>query len=479
MAIKFSFGVDTCVGNVLIYGAGSAGKLLLTALDYRKDINVLAFIDDKKELVYQQIGKLKIHTPHTLPLLIKKYRPQSIILALPSIAQSRREKILCYLEHYNLKIFFIPDLVELAHGYRQIDDLRTVKIEDLIDRDPAPPNIPLQTKITQDKFILVSGAGGLVGAGLCHQLIKLKPKRLVLLDCNENALNTIFSELQDRIEDTIELKASLGTIEDYDSIKHTMKKFSINIVYHTAAYKIVPIGSHNIISFVENNILGTANIVKAAAESKVERFIFASSAHASQPKDLIGATERFSELIVQSFVETYPETNFSSIRLGQTMSSSLIPLFHEQLNHGEHFSTTEPDCLCYPMTISEVVQLIIQASSMSKSGDLFTLNMGKSKHIVDLTYRLMHLMGTTTKDKKHLKETRFDRTNTDKINTIFCTEGNAKTENDKIMYVHEKKLPSDQVQKSLKYITDAVEKFDAIAVNHVLKEIIQVYVPPS
>lgn len=474
-SIKFRRETATNVKNMLIYGAGSAGKRLLTALNDEKDVDVLGFIDDNKDLIKQRINGVPIYSLNMLPSLIRKHQLEAIVIALSSISQSRRAEILRSLEPYHLKILFIPDIKSLAYSYKAINDLRMVKIDDLIDHDPVALDLSLLTINIQNRSILVVGAGGSVGSELCHNLIKFKPHRLVLIDFSENALSTILSKLQNNIENVVELVPIIGSFGNYLNMKTILNKLNIHTVYHAASYIDVPVGSNNIISFVENNVIGTNNLIMAAVESKVKQFVFISSEHASQPENIVSSAKRFSELIVQACAEMNTGAVFSCVRFGQTMSSSLMPFFYEQLKNREPISIINYDTIYYSMTTSEAAQLIIQASFMSNNGDLLSINMGKPNHIIDLKLRMMRLSGLAIQDKKYFSEVEesLDEIRTNISGTVFFSEENSINENNMISRVCEKILPWSKIQEEIQNIVDSIDKFDSSEVVVILKRVTQ------
>ncbi len=463
------------IKNMLIYGAGSAGKRLLDALENEKDINVLAFIDDSTNATKQVINGIKIFPPNMLPSLIKKHPLESIVIALPSISQSRRAEILRNLEPYQLKILFIPDIKSLAYSYKAFNDLRMIEIGDLVDHDPMVLDLSLLAETITNRSILVIGAGGSIGSELCLNLVKFKPQRLVLIDFSENALSAILSKLQNKIKNNVELVPVIGSFGNHSNMKNILNKLDIHTVYHAASYIETPSGNLNIVSFIENNILSTNNLIKAVIESKVEKFILISSESALPPENIVVSTKRFAELMIHACAGINTGTSFSCVRFGQTMSSSLMPLFHEQLKRREPISVINYDTVYYSMTIDEAAQLIIQASLMSHNGDLLSINMGKPNRIIDLKLSMMRLSGLTVQDENYVSESKrnLDKIQTNTDATALVSTENLNNENYRICF-HERTLSWSEMQEEMQNISDAIETFDVSAVVAILHRVTQV-----
>ena len=396
--------------NVLVYGAGSAGVQLATALSYSQELNPVAFIDDDDALLNHQIMGLKVYPSNNLEKLIISMKIEEVLLAMPSTSRERRNEIVNSLESHPIMVRTVPGVSELAQGNLKIDDLLAVKINDLLGRDLVPPNQDFLKLNIYDKVVMVSGAGGSIGSELCRQIIQLQPKHIVLFEQNEFSLYTIDQELQEFVGNSsnITITPILGSVNDRDLVERVCRNFSVQTIYHSAAYKHVPMIELNIFSGIENNIFGTLTCAQAAIAANVEVFVLISTDKAVRPTNIMGATKRFAELILQAFSKNFEnkniKTNFSMVRFGNVLDSSgsVIPLFKRQIKNGGPVTVTDPEIIRYFMTIPEAAQLVIQAGAMSeKGGDVFVLDMGKPVKILELAKKMIRLSGLDIKDIDH------------------------------------------------------------------------------
>ena len=399
---------NTNYKNVLVYGAGSAGVQLATALTFSNELNPVAFIDDDSSLLNHQIMGLKIHSSDNLEKIIISMKIEEVLLAIPSVSREKRNEIVNSLESYPVMVRSVPGVSELAQGNLKIDDLHAVKIEDLLGRNLVPPNQDyLRSNIT-DKVVMITGAGGSIGSELCRQIIQLDPKKIILFEQNEYALYSIDQELKELIHESsnIVITPILSSVLDKDEVEHVCKSFSVQTIYHTAAYKHVPMIELNIFSGIENNIFGTLSCAQAAIAANVEVFILISTDKAVRPTNAMGATKRFSELILQALAKNFEnkQIKFSMVRFGNVLDSSgsVIPLFKRQIKNGGPVTVTDPEVIRYFMTIPEAAQLVIQAGAMSeKGGDVYLLDMGQPVKILDLARKMIRLSGLEVKDNDH------------------------------------------------------------------------------
>jgi UDP-N-acetylglucosamine 4,6-dehydratase len=391
--------------NVLVYGAGSAGVQLATALSFSKELNPVAFIDDDSSLINHQIMGLKIFSAKNLGNLIESLKVQEVLLALPSASRERKNAIINSLKSKYVKVRTVPSVSELAQGNLKIDDLFEVKINDLLGRDLVPPNQNYLKSNILNKVVMVTGAGGSIGSEICKQVIKLNPKQIILFEQSEFSLYSIDQELIEMVgqKSIIIITPILGSVFDIKKVEEVCRTFSIQTIYHAAAYKHVPMIEKNIFSGIENNIFGTLFCAQAAIAMDVEVFVLVSTDKAVRPTNIMGATKRFSELILQALAKKYEskKINFSIVRFGNVLDSSgsVIPLFKKQIKNGGPVTVTDPNIIRYFMTIEEASQLVIQAGAMSKSsGDVFLLDMGKPVKILDLAKKMILLSGLQIKD---------------------------------------------------------------------------------
>jgi FlaA1/EpsC-like NDP-sugar epimerase len=391
------------VPRLAIYGAGDAGARVCSALLGGPDFQPVAFIDDKKSLQGSNINGIRVYAPESLPELVQQQRIDRILLALPSASRRRRREILTTIEPLAVHVQSLPNLSDLISGKAQINELCDVDVSDLLGRDPVPPKPKLFGSCIRGKCVLVTGAGGSIGSELCRQIIRLSPTRLVLFEMSEIALYTIRRELEEvtareRLE--VEVVPLLGNAHHRHRVREVFATFGVQTVYHAAAYKHVPIVEHNVVEGIHNNVISTWYTAEAALETGVETFVLVSTDKAVNPANVMGATKRLAELVLQALQERAGQTRFCMVRFGNVLASSgsVVPLFQEQIRRGGPVTVTHPDVIRYFMTIPEAAQLVLQAGSMAKGGDVFVLDMGRPVRIDDLARRLVNLMGLTVRD---------------------------------------------------------------------------------
>jgi FlaA1/EpsC-like NDP-sugar epimerase len=388
--------------RVAIYGAGDAGARLSSVLLGGPDFEPVAFIDDKKSLQGSSINGLRVYGLDSLPQMVREQQIDRILLAMPSASRRRRREILTSLEPLGLHVQSLPHLTDLIAGKARIDDLIDVDVADLLGRDSVPPNPRLFSSCIRGKCILVTGAGGSIGSELCRQIMQLSPTRLVLFEMSEIALYTIERELKEiaaRDHLAVDVVPLLGNAHHRQRVREVLSAYSVQTVYHAAAYKHVPIVEHNVIEGIHNNVLSTWYTAEAAIETGVETFVLISTDKAVNPANVMGATKRLAELVLQGLQERSTTTRFCMVRFGNVLASSgsVVPLFQEQIRRGGPVTVTHPDVIRYFMTIPEAAQLVIQAGSMAKGGDVFVLDMGRPVRIDDLARRMVNLMGLTVR----------------------------------------------------------------------------------
>ena len=397
---------------VSIYGAGDAGRQLEASLRMSNLYKVNYFIDDEPSLWYREINGIKIYPPQILEKDQKKI--DKIFLAIPSLLQERRKEILNNLQKFNLKIFSIPSIEEITSGKSKIDSLKPINIEDLLERDAVNPFYHLLSKDVKGAKIFISGAGGSIGSEIARQIIKFEPKKIILFDISEASLFKVISEIKQPENKNIQLIPVLGNCCDLNVLISLFKEEDIDIVFHAAAYKHVPLVEINPLNSIENNVYSTLNVCIAAEKIRVKKVLMISSDKAVRPTNIMGATKRLSEIIVQAFAsESNNNSNsvhnentcFSMVRFGNVLSSSgsAVPLFLKQIASGGPVTLTHPKITRYFMTIKEAAQLVIQSGAMAKGGEVFLLDMGKSVKIKDLVVKLIKLSGLQVKDKNNPK----------------------------------------------------------------------------
>ena len=397
---------------VIIYGAGSAGVQLAAALEQGRDFKAVAFIDDDKALHKRKINSLSIYPLSSLSYLIDKHTVSNILLAMPSAKHSRISELIRILETYKVHVMSMPGLSDIAEGKVSVDALQEVDIADLLGRDPVAPNKSLFEANINQKVVMVTGAGGSIGSELCRQIIKLKPRSLILYEISEFALYAIEKELNQLISkktavDVPEIIPILGSITNAKRLEKTCQTLNVQTIYHAAAYKHVPLVEQNPGEAIYNNIFGTLYTAQAALKANVELFVLISTDKAVRPTNTMGATKRFAELILQALSLQNTDqgsTRFTMVRFGNVLGSSgsVVPLFREQIARGGPVTVTDARIIRYFMTIPEASQLVIQAGALSQGGDVFVLDMGEPIRILDLAKRMIHLSGLEVKSEDTL-----------------------------------------------------------------------------
>lgn len=387
--------------RVLIYGAGSAGRQLAGGLANSQEMFVAAFVDDDPKLHGNHLNGKAIYPPSRLEKALDDLAIDDVLLALPSVSRARVTEIIDSLQGQDVTVRTLPGIFELADGKVTVSDLRAIQIEDLLGRDPVPADNSLMSKCLTAKTVLVTGAGGSIGSELCRQIMIQKPKRLVLMDHSEFNLYEIEQELSAlRGEDAVELTAVLGSVTDHARTEEIFKIYRPETVYHAAAYKHVPLVEANPLEGIRNNIFGTRIIAELAKQYQTKDFVLISTDKAVRPPNIMGATKRVAEMVLQVLSESSSKTCFSMVRFGNVLGSSgsVVPLFRKQIARGGPVTVTHPEVTRFFMTVPEAAQLVIQAGAMAKNGDVFVLDMGEPVKIIDLAKRMIELSGLQVKD---------------------------------------------------------------------------------
>lgn len=475
--------------SVVIYGAGSAGIQLATALANSREMQPVALLDDDSGLHRKRFGNLEVYSPERLAYLIERYQVQEVLLAIPSASRARRTEIIQELEELPVLVRTLPGLAELAEGKIKTQDLREVGIEDLLGRDPVAPIEHLIRANITGKVVMVTGAGGSIGSELCRQILSQDPAVLVLYELNEFALYSIEQDLLTRQQAqpaaAIPVFPVLGSVCDQERLELTMKHFAIQTIYHAAAYKHVPMVEKNPGEGVANNIFGTYRCARAALAQRVETFVLISTDKAVRPTNTMGTTKRFAEMILQALAEQYPEqTRFTMVRFGNVLGSSgsVVPLFREQIRRGGPITVTDPRIIRYFMTIPEAAQLVLQAGAMGCDGDVFVLDMGDPVQIVDLARRMVHLSGLEVRDDEHPAgdvEIVFTglRPGEKLYEELLIGDAVTQTEHPRIMRAMEKKLPLVQLEYFLNALQAACHGNDSQRIREILLRAVAEFQP--
>lgn len=383
---------------VIIYGAGTSGRQLMASLKRGPEYVPVAFVDDADHLHGSDVEGVRIYGPAELPRLIKSSKAKTLLLALPSLTRAQRKAVLDRLDQLPVRLRTVPGVADLVSGKAEVADLREIAIEDLLGRDPVPPDANLLEANIRGKVVMVTGAGGSIGAELCRQILHLCPTTLILFEISEYMLYEIHRNLQQVIASQhlkIEVVPLLGSVCDRDRMLSVLRQWQIQTLYHAAAYKHVPMVELNIIEGIRNNCFGTAIAAEAAVAESVESFILISTDKAVRSTNVMGASKRIAEMICQAWALHQEKTKFSMVRFGNVLGSSgsVIPQFRHQIAKGGPITVTHPEINRYFMTIPEAAQLVIQAGALAKGGDVFVLDMGPPIRIVDLAQRMARLYG--------------------------------------------------------------------------------------
>jgi len=393
--------------NVIIYGAGEAGRQIAAALHGTHDSKPVAFVDDNPELQGLVMSGLRVYAPRELSKIALNLGVRQILLAMPRIERSRRVDIINSLEPLRLQVRVLPGLNELVSGEATVAEIQEIGIDELLGRNTVPPNLDLIRTNIAGKVVMVTGAGGSIGSELCRQIIPCSPAQLILYELNEFSLYTIEQELQNLTLKTpapVQIRAILGSVQDQARLELILHKFNVQTVYHAAAYKHVPLVESNITQGILNNTFGTLHAAQAAIACHVENFVLISTDKAVRPTNIMGATKRMAELILQGLAaQNNCKTRFSMVRFGNVLNSSgsVVPLFRRQITAGGPVTVTHPDVVRYFMTIPEAAQLVLQAGAMGGRGEVFVLDMGQPIKIHDLARRMIHLSGYSIQDDKN------------------------------------------------------------------------------
>ncbi|PSV24659.1 MULTISPECIES: nucleoside-diphosphate sugar epimerase/dehydratase [unclassified Photobacterium] len=459
--------------NVMIYGAGVAGRQLVNLLRQGDELNPIAYIDDNKKLQNSVIQGLNVYHPSKLVRIVNKGDVKQILLAIPSASRSQRREIVESLVNLPVEVLSIPNLDSIVHDNVSLDQLRDVAIEDLLGREPVKPREDLMSANIADKVVMVTGAGGSIGSELCRQIVKCKPKSLLLFELSEYCLYSIEKELAEYVLKRgldVEIVPLLGSVQRINRLETIMKTFSVDTIYHAAAYKHVPMVEYNVVEGVRNNVFGTYYTAQAAVNAGVSSFVLISTDKAVRPTNVMGTTKRMAELGLQALASEEAKkeagTRFCMVRFGNVLGSSgsVIPLFKRQIKEGGPITITHPDIIRYFMTIPEAAQLVIQAGAMGKGGDVFVLDMGEPVKIVDLAENLVKLSGLELKTEDNpfgdieLKYTGL-RPGEKLFEELLIGDNVGETDHSRIMTANERFLFLDEYQHILDLLDKACHDF--------------------
>ncbi len=387
--------------KVAIYGAGEAGNQLLASLKLDKRFKVVYFFDDSKILQNRYINGIPIKNPKNIERLSKNF--EQLFIAIPSLNTAKMKTILNSLPDLNLPVLKIPSIEEISSGKAKVNSLKPISIENILGREPISPDLNVLKQEIQNKVVCVTGAGGSIGSEICRQIIKFNPRSLIMVDISEYALYKIQEEINNLNPD-IKLNSILGNMVNFNFIDDLFSKKNINIVFHAAAYKHVPLVEQNPFQGIQNNVKSTINLCKVSKKYKVNHVLLISSDKAVRPTNFMGASKRIAELIFQGFSSKDSNTKFCIVRFGNVLGSSgsVFPKFINQIADGGPVTITHPEIIRYFMTIEEATLLVIHSLSLSKGGDILLLDMGKQVKIKDLAFKMIALSGLSIKDNNNI-----------------------------------------------------------------------------
>lgn len=384
--------------NVFIYGAGSTGRELAYALIQGNEYNPVVLLDDDAAKIGQILFGLKVHHPRDFEKLQSLYQPVKLLLALNNINKGKRLRLVEKLSHWPIEVQSVPSVEDIASGKAAPTDVKDLDVADLLGRAPVEPDKELLAKNILNKNVMVTGAGGSIGSELCRQILLQKPSVLVLFELNEYNLYSIEQELisiKRNLKIHTHIVASLGSVQRKNRLEKVMRANKIETLYHAAAYKHVPLVEDNVVEGVRNNVFGTLACAEASIAAGVKNFTLISTDKAVRPTNVMGASKRMAELVLQALAEKGTSTTFTIVRFGNVLGSSgsVVPLFKKQIRQGGPVTVTHPDIIRYFMLIPEAAQLVIQSGAMGNNGQVFVLDMGEPVKILDLAKRMIHLMG--------------------------------------------------------------------------------------
>jgi FlaA1/EpsC-like NDP-sugar epimerase len=472
-------------GRLLIYGAGTAGVQTAEALRLSQQYAVLGFIDDDSSKVGRSVNGVPVYAPADIARVIASQGVTDILLALPSASRHRRNAILGSLSSHPVHMRTLPGLSDLASGRVTVQDFCELDIEDLLGREPVPPLAGLLERDLFGQVVLVSGAGGSIGGELTRQIVRQRPRRLLLLDHNEYGLYAIHQELQAVCSLAglqVELVPLLGSVTHPPRLQAVFNAYRPATVYHAAAYKHVPMVEDNSGEGVRNNVLGTLNMALAALNSGAKRFVLISTDKAVRPTNVMGATKRMAELVLQALAAKASATCFSMVRFGNVLDSSgsVVPLFRRQLAVGGPLTVTHAEVTRYFMTIPEAAQLVLQAGAMGQGGDVFLLDMGEPVKIMDLAQRMVALSGLRVRDADHpdgdieIAVTGL-RPGEKLFEELLIGDNPVPTDHPRIMKAREAFLAWPELERALDLLLQAAESGDVVAIKSVLQSCVQGY----
>lgn len=471
--------------KVVIYGAGRTGRQLAAAMNNSPEMQVIGFLDDDDRLHGHVLNGLPIYNPTDLVNLAMTLAISDVLLAMPSLSRKRRNEILSEIRGAHVSVRTLPSMTDLAQGRVSVSDLRELDIDDLLGREPVMPNHILLAMSVCNKVVMVTGAGGSIGSELCRQILAVGPAKLLLIEQSEFALYAIHQELERKLASReIVLVPLLASVQDEERMREIMSTWHPETLYHAAAYKHVPLVEHNPAEGIKNNVFGTLRTARAAAENGVSDFVLISTDKAVRPTNIMGASKRLAEMVLQALAAISSGTKFSMVRFGNVLGSSgsVVPKFRQQIRDGGPITLTHPEITRYFMTIPEASQLVVQAGAMAKGGDVFVLDMGQSVKIMALARRMVELSGLTVKDEQNPDgdieiEITGLRPGEKLYEELLIGDNPKPTSHSRIMKAHEEFIPWAELVERLDALERALGANDVGTIRQLMQQLVSGYTP--
>ncbi len=475
--------------TALVFGAGTTGRQFVAAVRRSHFIRIVGFLDDDTRLHGRLLDGLPVYAPGDLPSLVGSLHVTDVLLAVPSTTRQRRNEILEQIAQSKVSVRTLPSFADLVSGQLSFSDLKDLDCDDLLGREPVSPIPALMEKNVLGRVVLVTGAGGSIGSELCRQILSVKPATLLLVEQSEFSLYQLHEELRaraDRTHSDVLLVPLLTSIRDAGHMGQIFSKWKPETVYHAAAYKHVPLVEHNVVQGIENNLLGTLTLALAASEHGVSDFILISTDKAVRPTNVMGASKRLAEMVLQALAANQTGTTFAMVRFGNVLGSSgsVVPKFRQQLRDGGPITLTHPEITRFFMTIPEAAQLVIQAGAMAEGGDVFVLDMGKPVKIYDLATRIIELSGLTLQNEDHpTGDIPIHITGLrpgEKLHEELLIGNDPKpTQHPRILRATERFLSWSALEERLLVLQDALDKSDIRTVRLLLEELVSGFKPDT
>jgi len=478
---------------VLIYGAGEQGVQLAEFLRALPDRHAVAFVDPETSLKGQYVNGLKVFLPERLESIVQRQGVKEVFIAVPGIKKRLVREIVTSIEHLPVAVKVMPDMGQLARGEISLANARPIDVQDLLGRDPVPPHEQLLSRSVQGQSVLVTGAGGSVGSELVRQILDQGPQRLVLIDVSEAALYLIHSEIGERLNalpadeklSAPEVIPLMGSVLDEAFVAHAIATYEVDTIYHAAAYKHVPLVESNVEMGLANNTFGCQSIAQIAKAQGVSRFVLISTDKAVRPTNVMGASKRLSEMVLQSLArQPDNQTIFTMVRFGNVLDSSgsVVQTFRRQIEAGGPITVTHPDVIRYFMSIPEAASLVIQAGAMAEGGEVFVLDMGEPVKIVELARLMARLSGLEIRDENNPEgdiEVVFTglRPGEKLFEELLIGSNTSGTEHPRILRSHEPCPPREELEAALMALGDAIDAHDLGAIQDILLDTVEGYAP--